>query len=380
MLKIGILGIGNCGNQIANIATREGFETFCINTSEKDLETIDKNISVFLFGSDGAGKDRNIAKSFVKRHYKSLISSEEFDLFIGSSDIIFITSSCGGGTGSGVSIILTDILTRVYPNKVFITVGILPTINDSIGAQRNSLEYLKELKSLGKGFMLYDNNKFKDKNPSEYMETVNNQVIQDIMVLRGDYCYQTQYGMVDDADMLKLLTLPGMISVTQFTNFFEKDMDTSDSTFDTYLLKVAKYSASVDVDRDRIVKRMGIIVNIDNELSKYYDSSLSVYKAAIGEPLEIFEHYYIKDKSIQVPNRVVSILSGLSLPDDRTSLIINRIHEVEEALNKKKESSVLDSVSGLDDLKIESVTIDRARQFEKNDINSLDFDFLDSNY
>ena len=40
----------------------------------------------------------------------------------------------------------------------------------------------------------------------------------------------------------------------------------------------------------------------------------------------------------------------------------------------------LTSVSGLDDLKIESVTIDRARQFEKNDINSLDFDFLDSNY
>ena len=95
MLKIGILGIGNCGNQIANIATREGFETFCINTSEKDLETIDKNISVFLFGSDGAGKDRNIAKSFVKRHYKSLIGSEEFDLFIGSSDIIFITSFKG---------------------------------------------------------------------------------------------------------------------------------------------------------------------------------------------------------------------------------------------------------------------------------------------
>ena len=76
MLKIGLLGIGNAGNQIANLAIREGIKTFCINTSEKDLATVDEAIPVFLFGeAEGAGKDRSVAKSFVKRHYKDLVPS-----------------------------------------------------------------------------------------------------------------------------------------------------------------------------------------------------------------------------------------------------------------------------------------------------------------
>jgi 3-hydroxyisobutyrate dehydrogenase-like beta-hydroxyacid dehydrogenase len=40
MLKIAVLGIGNAGGQVANVACAKGFSTFCINSSEKDLDII----------------------------------------------------------------------------------------------------------------------------------------------------------------------------------------------------------------------------------------------------------------------------------------------------------------------------------------------------
>ena len=161
MLKIAVIGIGNAGGQVANVACSRGFNAFCINSSEKDLDIINEGIPVFLLGNaEGAGKDRRVAKGFVKQFYRDLLKTEDFDTFMGDMDIVFIVSSTGGGTGSGMSIILADILGKVYPNKIFINVGILPTLTDSIGAQRNTLEYMKEINALGKGYMLYDNNKY----------------------------------------------------------------------------------------------------------------------------------------------------------------------------------------------------------------------------
>lgn len=380
MLKISVLGIGNAGNQIANLAIREGIDAFCVNTSEKDLEAIARDIPVYLLGnSEGAGKDRTVAKTFVKQNYRDLLRHDNFNQFIATQDIVFVVASTGGGTGSGVSIILTDILSRVYPNKLFINIGILPTLSDSIGSQRNTLEFLKELKGMEMGYMLYDNNKYKSLTPAEYMEKVNREIIDTLLYIRGDYCYRTQYGMIDDADMYKLLTVSGMINVTSFENFFEKDME-NDVTLDTYIIKNMKTNATCQIDKDRIIKRMGIIANLSNDLTRYYDPGMEKFKSIIGEPVEVFEHYYISENSAEVPNKFAVILAGLSIPDDRIQVIIQRIVEVEAALNKTKDSSLLDQVQSLDSLKVRSLNVDRTRSSEKVNVNDLDLDFLSDRY
>ena len=374
MLKIAVLGIGNAGGQIANIAGTSGFNVFCINSSEKDLDVINEDIPVFLLGnSEGAGKDRRVAKSFVKQYYKDLLKTEDFNQFMGDTDVVFIVSSTGGGTGSGMSVIIADILSKVYQNKIFINVGILPTLNDSIGAQRNTLEYMKEINSLGKGYMLYDNNKYKHLTPSSYMTKVNHEFVDALKYLRGDYSFKTKYGMIDDADMFKLLTVPGMINVSEYVGFMEKDMDDS-VRLDSYIPKIMKTNGTCQLDKDRIIKRMGVIVNLTEDLSRYYSSSMEDFKANVGEPLEVFEHYYLKDDE-SIPNRLCVILSGLSLPDDRIQVIIQRIQEVEEALNKKKESTLLDSIDELGDLHVNSLGIDRTRSDEKENVAEIDFDF-----
>lgn len=377
MLKIAVLGIGNAGNQVANLATANQIESFCVNTSERDLDTIDQGISVFLFGnSEGAGKDRGVAKNYVKTQYSALLNNEIFDSFITDKDIIFIVSSTGGGTGSGVSIILSDILSRVYQNKVFINIGILPLLSESIGAQRNTLEFFKELKNLNKSYMLYDNNKYKNLTTNECMRKVNSEIVDMMKYIRGDFSYQSSFGMIDDADMYKILTVPGMINVSAFENFQEKDME-DNVALDAYMTKIIRTNATCILDTDRIIKRMGVITNISKELTKYYDASFKAFKENIGEPVEVFEHYFVSTEG-DIPNRYCVILSGLSIPDDRINVTLQRIKEVEEALARKKESSLIDSIDSLDGLKVESMQIDRNKSKEKKDIKSIDLNFMDN--
>ena len=66
----------------------------------------------------------------------------------------------------------------------------------------------------------------------------------------------------------------------------------------------------------------------------------------------------------------------MSIPDDRINVTLQRIKEVEEALARKKESSLIDSIDSLDGLKVESMQIDRNKSKEKKDIKSIDLDFM----
>ena len=141
------------------------------------------------------------------------------------------------------------------------------------------------------------------------------------------------------------------------------------------MTKIIRTNATCTLDTDRIIKRMGVITNISKELTKYYDASFKAFKENIGEPVEIFEHYFVSMEN-EIPNRYCVILSGLSIPDDRINVTLQRIKEVEEALARKKESSLIDSIDSLDGLKVESMQIDRNKSKEKKDIKSIDLDFM----
>ena len=124
---------------------------------------------------------------------------------------------------------------------------------------------------------------------------------------------------------------------------------------------------------------MGIIANLTPNLSQYYDTGFTDFKKSVGEPIEIFEHYFVNDTNDtkQFPNRFAFILSGLSIPDDRIQIIMQRIEEVEEMIKKKKENSLIESVESLDSLKVDSMMVDRTKSSERNDVENMDFEFLD---
>ncbi len=367
MLKIAVIGVGNAGNQVADYANLQGIDGLAINTSEKDLMNLVTKIPAIIVGDEkGAGKDRSIAKSFIQKCVKDVLDKEELKNVMSNNEVIFVVSSTGGGTGSGICPVLIDILSKVYSGKHFILVGILPPVQESIAAQQNTIEYLKEMRNSNPTYMLYDNNNFSHLPVDQMLTAVNNEIVQDMLVIRGDYQHSTPFNSIDEKDMLKLIKTNGRLSITRITGIKEKDVD--EKSIEDRLIDTTKSNAHSELDRDQIIKRLGVIVNLNKKVYETLDTNLMKFKGLVGEPIEGFEHIFIKDENDDtIENRVIAVLSGLSVPDDRIQKIFQRIEDATTALTKVKESSILDSTPQLDI--INSLREDAEKESSVSDVN-----------
>jgi len=372
MLKVCVIGVGNCGSQIAELAkTKYNIAGLALNSSQKDLINI-KAIPKLVLGDNlGSGKNREEAKRFVKAQIVNLLSQENFVEFLKDNDVVFVASSIGGGTGSGMSPMLVDILSRKYHNKRFVLIEVYPPLRESIAAQQNSIEYLKEVRENIPNaiYMAYDNDRRSDLPTSEMMKEINEEIVDHMAIIRGDYLYPTPYNSIDEKDMIALLKTPGRLAVFELPNIKEKDVDKE--TIEDKLINVIKNkSTNVELDRDKIIKQIGVITNLNSKLDKQFSIALTELKGLVGEPVEAFEHIYIgRDEE---ENKVAVILTGLSVPDDRLVKITQRITEGLDDMGKTKSNSVLDEMS------IESIKELRNNSIESS--NDLDFDDIFGKY
>lgn len=372
MLHIATIGIGNAGNQVSELAmSLYNIPGIAINSSQKDLQTIKKVPKLVMGDNKGAGKNRDEAKRFVKLHAQALLQQEKIINHIEENDLIFVISSIGGGTGSGMAPILTDILSRKFPNKKFVLIEIYPPLAESIAAQQNSIDYLKEVKSFlpNVAYLAYDNNRKSDLTTSEMMRSVNEEIVEALIVFRGDYLYPTPYNSIDEKDMMRFFETPGRMAVYILDDIKEKDFDNK-SLEDALIDVIKNKSVNVELDRDKIVKRLGVIANLNPNLNKLFNTNILKVKDLIGEPVESYEHMYVTE-SKEETNRLILIVSGLSVPDDRLTKLKQRIEEGMEELARNKESSILDD---LDTLEI------RDLRANTNEAKELDFEDLFSKY
>lgn len=341
MLKVSVIGVGNAGNQIAARAFRRGIKNvIAINSSEKDLNTVRDEINTLLIGdSKGAGKDRSNAKEFIKKGISSIIQEKHLDDSIVNQDVVFIVTSTGGGTGSGMGPVLHAVLSATFPKTHFIIVGILPSLNESLAAQQNSLEWLREMKQSNPTYMLYDNGNREDKGAIEMLTSINDEIVNDMLVVQGDYQKDTPYSSIDEKDSMKLYTTRGRLVIGQIKDFNEKDLELR--TIEDRLISSIKVSAHSELEYDRVIKRQGLIINLNNNLYRTLDTNIPEVHNAFGEPIEGFEHLVIENA---VPSFVATVMAGLSFPDDRISKTLQRIEKIQEALTEEK-ASILDSVN-----------------------------------
>lgn len=338
MLSVGIIGIGNAGSQVAELATKNQIDAVVINSSENDLSTISNNIIKFPLGDlRGAGKNRTEAKKFLKDAIKKILNEENFIEFMDDKDVIFVISSTGGGTGSGISPILTQILKKSFPESYIIMIGILPTIDEAYSTQINTIDYLQELykKVEDPTYMLYDNDKFKSL-PSHLMMTeVNRRIVDDIIILRGTYNYTTKYSSIDEKDMSMILSTTGRIVVASYLNIKEKNIDSV--SIDKQIEYLLKDGAHAELQLDRVIKRSGVIANISESMAKSFDDHLTELQEFIGAPVEEFSHVSINEEK-NMPNNIFFIGAGLSPINDRIEKINERITEIESLQDNKDES------------------------------------------
>ena len=344
MLKVGIVGVGNAGSQVAALAKEKlGIDAMAINSSEKDLRTVPDSVVKILIGDQkGAGKERAAAKIFLKESIMEIIKNDDAKKVF-DQEVLFIVSSTGGGTGSGTSLVLTNIIAEICPSTKVITVGILPQIKDAMSTQLNSLEYLKELyATLDRAtYMLYDNEKFSDRPTTQAMIRVNESIVNDIDVIRGTFQTVTPFSSIDEKDMLNLIGTSGRIVIASLRDVKEKDVDTV--SLESLLVNELKKNAHAEIQRDKIVNRVGVIVNLSDRLSDIFDTRVPEVQNFIGSPVEEFEHISVNNDR-HLPNNIFLILTGLTQINDRIRKINDRIDEINEAQKQREDESELNSL------------------------------------
>lgn len=353
--KIAIVGVGNCGSQVAALAEKKYstlFDCIYINTSESDLAMVNSSNSLkFKIGEkdeiEGSGKNRTKMKEYLMADVTKLFSNKDLQECIAEKKYCFIVSSAAGGTGSGAAPVLMEFMRQMFPDVNFILVNVLPQINASLMEQGNTLEYLNELYDvLGENtaYMIYDNESTSELPPTKALEVVNENIVEDIRILTGVDNYPTPYESIDEADMESILTTPGRILVTRITKgLTEKAME--DNNLDDIIIKSIKKSCHAETNRDQKVVRWGIITYFTDPVNKLYCGDFDKLREFIGTPVERFNHNAINPGDENM-NFMYMIASGLSPINDRVKKIKDRIDTLKNALATDETSRYIMSGDG----------------------------------
>lgn len=333
-IKIGFLGIGAAGANICEVAESLNYRTAIVNTSPEDLEAVKLVKNKLLLGiQGGAGKDRRIAKQEVRSFHREIVNFVEDKFYEKDIDLIYVVFSSGGGTGSGIAPMTIDLLKKLLPHKNFAAMVVLPDLTESVVAQANSQECLKELSTLNVPTIIIDNNKYIEANKDRHVtrqklyDTVNSQVLADLNVLINTKRPASRYGNIDSQDILKLLLTPGvmMVGITH-----DLDLTFKEGSLQKQIMKSWEDSPYPQLELDRVISRMGVIY----ELEEKYTSMINyeeLYKE-IGTPLELFEGIY--EPNTKATQKIISVITGLSFP-------ITRVNNMNEIINKNKELFVV---------------------------------------
>ena len=156
--KIKIIGIGGCGNKALDRMISEGLEGVgfvAVNTDAQDLakslaET-KVNIGLNLTKGLGAGANPEIGRKSAEE------SEMEIKAVLQDTDMIFITSGMGGGTGTGAA----PVIANIAKSMGILTVGIITKPFSFEGKKReaNSEEGIKKMKEAVDTLIIIPNDK-----------------------------------------------------------------------------------------------------------------------------------------------------------------------------------------------------------------------------
>ena len=145
--KMKVIGVGGGGCNMINHMIREGFtktdvELMVANTDAQALEKSIANTRILLGENTtkglGCGMDPALAKMAAEENYDDLKDRLDY------SDIVFVGSGLGGGTGTGAA----PIVAKAAKEKKALTIGVVTTPFGFEGKKRMRLaqEGLEELK------------------------------------------------------------------------------------------------------------------------------------------------------------------------------------------------------------------------------------------
>ena len=198
--QFGVLGLGQCGGNIASLFEQKKYTTVYLNTSKEDLNAIRGVHKIHIDGADGAAKDRRKVLHLATESFQSIV--EKINSILTQKYILVLFSS-SGGTGSGLSTPILRYLSQI--GKVCVPVAVLPDESvESAKACENAYNACAELISiqgLGATFLLDNSN--------EDRFTINQKFVNDFdsfLNLKNT----SVYGNIDMAERKQILSCPGV--------------------------------------------------------------------------------------------------------------------------------------------------------------------------
>lgn len=334
--EYGFLCIGQAAGNIGSQFEQLGYNVLYVNTSTEDLDLLkNSNHKYHVEGGEGCAKDRDKAKALLANDIDKLINLVRDKL---PQKMIFTIFASGGGTGSGLSPYLLEILIEEFsdnaydPSKRFAAITILPSDVEPLQPAINCYNCCKELldiENLGCIFFI-DNNSRPDK-----MQINREFVVGLDKILSIPETHKSTKGNVDRAEIKKVL-----FETAGMASFAVRSRECSNSPL---LISALKKSIFAPIDDSGTV--LYYVFSTTQEMDK------SAIIAEFGEPLDTFSTYNDRDNII--------LMTGMKPPYDRLQKVSDRV--------KDKSSKFSASFDNVMDNKLEN-EIGIVRKTRKNKI------------
>lgn len=310
--QFGIIGLGACGSNIANLFENKGYSTVYVNSSMEDLNSIKGMHKLHLTGAEGAAKDRKKVLQLAMESFEDIMRKIESII---TQKYVLVIFSAGGGTGSGLSIPTLKYLSQV--GKICIPVMVLPDERSSAKMNENAYNACAELmsvKGIGATFLI-DNTKGEK-------FVLNNKFVcefDSFITIKNS----SVYGNFDISERKQILSCPGVAVIGKLSRarstapeiieVLRNGIYAEIEAKSCYYLGVITSNKSLDIN------------SIASELGGCYDTFIGISDAT-----------------------TVAIVSGLQFPKNK---ILKFKNKFEEAVKNINSSNFIQDLTPLEPLK-----------------------------
>jgi len=224
-----IVGLGHCGGKIANdfkrmVIGRKGIivDVCAINTDEADLETHRQipSQNKLLIGT-GKGAAKNWKEGFqAAEEARANIHELLVKLLMPDTDVIILTLGEGGGSGSGIAPLISELVGEL--GRTCIAIVTLPFEVESVKAKVNSafgLDLLYRQEAL-KALICVDNDKitahFPDKLLTEAYGKVNELIVGTFLNLINLAHIPSRADRIDESELASIFEYAGFATLVNF--------------------------------------------------------------------------------------------------------------------------------------------------------------------
>ena len=329
MNDVAIVGVGGAGTNIAFRFEKLGYPTIHINSSTQDESAINgaKNIR-HLKGFNGCAGNRKLAEKALSENMD--IVDEIINL---KETIIYIIFSSAGGTGSGLSPALAEMLTE-ETDKTICCIVVLPDKTEDYDFHVNSYKCCQELLNIeGLGSVMFlDNNADNKQNINKNCANMLHAFLTNNSV--------SEMGNVDEEEKRTMIATPGSFVLSVLGN--DKANETS------IIERLTTNNIFAPMQQDGRCEYVGIINATNKSIKK--EEILKV----VGTPRRTFVGFG-SDKAI-------TVISGLSFPFDH----LNNIKAIAKQKHDERTNAIKSAPTvTLEDIDFEEETVSKTVELEK---------------